>query len=132
MFFRRKNPFPAGSNFSFARKSHSGWVKSPVARRDMPLILAQYASVSREVFREVALENLEWMWRSATYFILSCIKFIKITSGFSRKYLNKLKINPDFHTAGLLRLKNSDLGRGSRAFYRFLKMLKYKIRRSIY
>jgi len=62
--------------------------------------LAQYASVSSEVAREVALENFEWMWRSATYFILICIKFIKITSDFSRKYLNKLKINRDFTQLG--------------------------------
>jgi hypothetical protein len=60
-FLSRRNPLPMGSSFSFMRNSHSGWVKSPVASRPMPLTLAQGASVSRTMSRDVAREYLECM-----------------------------------------------------------------------
>jgi hypothetical protein len=68
-FRKRRNPFPAGSSFSFIRKSHSGWVKSPVARSRTPLTRPHVAMASKVISFEVARENFEWRWRSATNFI---------------------------------------------------------------
>jgi hypothetical protein len=49
---------PTGSNF-LGRKSHSGWVKSPEATSERPLILAQQAMLSKVISRDVARLNLE-------------------------------------------------------------------------
>ena len=68
-FRKRRKPFPAGSSFSFIRKSHSGCVKSPVARSRTPLTLAQQAIASKVMSFDVARENFEWTWRSATNFM---------------------------------------------------------------
>ncbi len=59
--FSRRKPLPIGSSFSFIRNSHSGWVKSPVASREMPLTLAHGARVSRTMSRDVAREYFECM-----------------------------------------------------------------------
>ena len=65
LFFKTKRPSSASvSSFSILAKC-SGWVKSPVPMRLMPLSLAQWARFGSVISLLVALEKPVWIWRSA-------------------------------------------------------------------
>src|SRR4030065_531560 len=63
--FRVNNPLPVGSSFSPSSLNHLGCVKSPVPITVMPFNCAHFQIFSGDISGLVALEYLEWMWRSA-------------------------------------------------------------------
>ncbi len=52
-------------SFAFSSLFQMGWQKSPVPNKSIPFSFAYFSRFSRSRFFEVALECLEWRWRSA-------------------------------------------------------------------
>ena len=64
-FFRVNNPLPVGLSLSPSSLNYLGWAKSPVPITVMPFNCAHFQIFSGDMSGLVALEYLEWIWRSA-------------------------------------------------------------------